>query len=78
MYMQLYHDLYVWGYSEDKLNFLLYDTALTYCKWKKPDEDDADNTYFQNNLQICKTDSGKLYVEMQGVVRIAEVLSAVV
>ena len=78
MYMQLYRDLSAWGYPEEKLYFLLYNTALTYCIWKKPDGDDADNAYFRNILQICKTDSGKLYVKTQGVVRIAEVLSAVV
>lgn len=54
MYMQMYRDLSAWGYPEDKLNFLLYNTALTYCIWKKPDADDSNYAFYRKVLQSAK------------------------
>lgn len=54
MHMQQYQDLSVWGYPEDKLEFLLHNIALAYCIRKKPDADNANYAFCRKVLQSAK------------------------
>ena len=54
MSMQLYRDLFVWGYPEDKLKILLNNISLTYCIRKKPAANDVKYAFCRKVLQSVK------------------------
>ena len=54
MHMQQYHDLAVWHYPEDKLEYLLISVALDYCMRKKPAADDDNYAFCRKVLQSAK------------------------
>ena len=51
MFMQQYHDLAVWGYPKDNLEWLLQNIALTYCMRRKADWHDANYVFCYRTLK---------------------------
>ena len=54
MSMHRYHDLAEWGYPSEKVKFMLYNIALSYCIKKKADMEDSNYAFCRKTLQNVK------------------------